>query len=86
VKLPRDARPLNEYARYYALDGQKIVGTYTRFVDLKNSFYDLPIGQRRWVDDYRSLPLISDGGCTVVNVLYDDSTGQIEQAACNGVA
>ena len=43
-------------------------------------------GQRRWFDDYRKLPIIMDGGCMVVNVVFNPATRRVEHAFCNGVA
>lgn len=82
VRLPDGSQPLNEYARYYAIDGQgRVVAIYTTFVEP-----DLPAGQRRWVGDQSKLPGISDGGCGVVNVLFNPATRKVEEAFCNGVA
>jgi hypothetical protein len=86
VRLPADALGLDKYARYYAVDGKRVVGTYITNVDPQNRYYDLPIGKRRWLDDHRSLPGISDGGCSVVNVVYDPAIKKVEQAFCNGLA
>lgn len=43
-------------------------------------------GQSRWFDDYGKLPLIFDGGCQVVEVVYDPRTQQVESAECHGEA
>jgi hypothetical protein len=86
VRLPADALRLHQYARYYALDGERIVGTYITHVDPENKYYDLPIGRRRWIADSRNLPGISDGGCSVVKIVYDVPSSKVQQASCNGVA
>ena len=83
IQLPAGAEKLESYARYYAMDGSRIVGTYITEVDRQNPHYDLPAGQHRWLDDRHNLPAISDGGCSVVNVLYDPATQKVEQASCN---
>lgn len=43
-------------------------------------------GERQWFDDYRKLPHISDGGCMVVNVIFNLSRHRVEDTFCNGVA
>ncbi len=86
VKLPAEASNLNEYARYYASDGNRVVGTFIELVDPENPYYDLPIGQRRWIENHRDLPAIFDGGCSVVNILFNPATQRVEQAFCNGLA
>jgi hypothetical protein len=42
--------------------------------------------QRRWVDDTDKLPLIMDGGCSVITVIYDPKAGEVKSAYCNGEA
>lgn len=86
VQLPAEAFKLDKYSRYYARYGKRVVGTYITLVDPENQYYDLPIGQRRWIEDRRNLPGISDGGCSVVNVVYDPLTQTVGQAFCNGEA
>ena len=86
VQLPADALNLDKYARYYASDGNRVIGTYVTLVDPQNQYYDLPTGKRRWLQDHRNLPAISDGGCSVVNVFYDPAIERVERVFCNGVA
>jgi hypothetical protein len=83
VQLSADAHELDDYARYYAIDGTRVVGTYVTYTD---SRHDLPPGQNRWIDDHRNLPVILDGGCSSVNVVYDLGTRSVEKVFCNGVA
>jgi len=40
----------------------------------------------RWVNDYRNLPAISDGGCDVIEVIFDPRLNRIESTLCNGEA
>ncbi|MBB4838420.1 hypothetical protein HNP52_001471 [Sphingomonas kyeonggiensis] len=42
-------------------------------------------GQRRWYAKASSLPLVDDGGCTVVTIEYSISRNRILSTACNGV-
>lgn len=86
VQLPEGAAPLDGYARYYAIEGNEIVAIYISLVDPTNPYYDLPRGQRRWLADHRNLPVINDGGCSVVSVRYDPVTRKADTPLCNGEA
>lgn len=81
VQLPPDAHELQKYARYYAFDGDKVIGTYTT-----SAGNDQLRGRRLWLGDRRDLPILMDGGCAVVNVVYDPLAQRIERAFCNGHA
>jgi hypothetical protein len=86
VQLPKGAERLERYARYYATDGNRIVATYITLVDPDNCYYNLPVGQRRWLDDHRNMPAISDRACSIVNVIYNPKAPSSPEAFCNGVA
>lgn len=43
-------------------------------------------GQRQWVGNTDKLPLIMDGGCGVITVIYDPKAGVVKSATCNGEA
>lgn len=43
-------------------------------------------GQRRWMSNETSLPVIEDGGCSVINVIFDPRTRKVKWVACNGFA
>jgi hypothetical protein len=86
IRLPKAAYKIEKYARYYAKENDKVTGVYVITVDPSNKFYDLPIGGSRWIDDYRNLPSISDGGCQIVNVIYDLAKHDVEKVFCNGEA
>lgn len=45
----------------------------------------LKAGQRRWVNNQRDLPLINDGGCGVIEVLFDLKTRKVQEVTCNGI-
>lgn len=82
VRLPKDALALDRYSRFYtAAKSGEVIGTY-----VAGAHNDLPVGQRRWVKDIYHLPAIDDGGCFIVNVIFDPKTNKVTQAACNGVA
>ena len=41
--------------------------------------------ERRWVEE-TELPMIDDGGCGVVSVIYDLAAQRIQNVYCNGLA
>lgn len=43
-------------------------------------------GERRWLADPMNMPVMADGGCGQVNILYDPRTRQFEHVSCNGRA
>lgn len=43
-------------------------------------------GESRWFDNYRKLPVIDDGGCAQVTIIFDPRSQKIESASCNGSA
>ena len=75
LRLPRDAKPLRDYGRYYYRDGGKVVGVYVSGDE----------SGRRWVMKSKA-PIIMDGGCGVVNVVFDVASRQVESISCNGAA
>lgn len=52
--------------------------------DSRDIVAQTPAGQRRWYNDPRSLPEISDGGCAQVSVEYEIATHHIVSVRCNG--
>ncbi len=121
VKLPTEAKALDEYSRNYALrpDG-KVIGIYVipRSTERQGSENDCEVmlkdlgsrpctaaekktiadeekaaaelfgqaNQSRWFDDYRDLPMILDGGCDQIEIVFDPSSRVIQSAQCNGEA
>ena len=81
VKLPSGAGPLSHYKRFYAYgnDGD-VLGLF-----LGGDFVSDSAAKRQWVEDYKSFPLVSDGGCGVVNLRFNLKTSKSE-SWCNGVA
>tara|TARA_B100000678_G_C17986325_1_gene413108 strand:- start:119 stop:499 length:381 start_codon:yes stop_codon:yes gene_type:complete len=43
-------------------------------------------GSSRWFADTSDLPAVNDGGCSVVNIVYDPKTERVESVKCNGLA
>jgi len=85
VQLPVGARPLADYARYYATDPSgRVIAIYTTFSAPTMEDHNLPVGQRRWVEEYGHLPNMVGGGCDTVNIVYYPATGGFELPACNG--
>ncbi len=41
-------------------------------------------GESRWFDNYRELPMINDGGCIQIEVIFDQRSQKIISAMCNG--
>jgi hypothetical protein len=77
--LPKGALSLFEYTRYYAMvlhDGRSMV---------RGEFVGGP-SKMIVVKSEASLPLFMDGGCSVVNVLYDVMAHKVVQVFCNGYA
>ena len=87
VRVPsgpgQPAKPLAYYDRYYAgtiESGHRMIhGEYILLgkTQAKNSVHIVGLND---------LPLIMDGGCGIVNVLYDADVGRIAAAYCNGYA
>jgi hypothetical protein len=44
------------------------------------------VGQSRWFESYGELPLVLDGGCNFIEIIYDPQTKRIERVECNGEA
>ncbi|HET6942938.1 MAG TPA: hypothetical protein VFH89_12320 [Sphingomicrobium sp.] len=87
VRLPISTRPLTEYARYYTSERNgRGFAIYTTFREPKFDTLNLEMGKRRWVSDPGRMPSISDGGCGVIEIEFNSSTGMVERTECNGKA
>lgn len=109
VVLPSRARPLEAYGRFYArsvVDGRNVVvGVYVTLHPYpsraeKNWLWrSVPIEgiERARASAAVHLPVVFDGGCTVINLLFDeerrvfvahgpDGLEPSSEAWCNGVA
>lgn len=42
------------------------------------------VNQSRWFDNYDDLPMILDGGCDLIEIIFDPQSQQIESTQCNG--
>jgi hypothetical protein len=77
VIMPVGANALESYNRVYARTGTGWVGVFDSAND--------DIGSAEIVDSEDMLPGILDGGCTVVNVTFDENQNFLS-AFCNGEA
>lgn len=81
VRLPSGSGILNSYKRYYTYgDNGDVLGMF-----VSRDFDRDAAGERQWVENYKRFPIISDGGCGVVNVRFNVKTSKSE-TWCNGVA
>ncbi|MEM1133460.1 MAG: hypothetical protein AAGH53_11015 [Pseudomonadota bacterium] len=82
ITLPDGAYAMDEYARIYFLASNGVVhALYITFEEPQ-----FKVGKSVWVDDENAFPLILDGGCSVVSVVYKIETGSFISVCCNGVA
>ena len=51
-----------------------------------DSTRSISAGQRQWLDDRIDLPVVDDGGCTFIEIVFDKATVSMKQARCNGDA
>ncbi len=80
VVLPPGAQPLDLYARFYADGpGGEVTGVY---VGLPPP--EWPHGTRQWVRSIDDLPMIDDGGCSVIGLVYDPLKRTLRDVGCNG--
>ena len=76
ARLPAGAAPVAGYFRQYAwadIQKTKVTAIYQRS--------NTP--GRRWID-FDDLPMIDDGGCAVVELVYDVKTGGLDEIYCHG--
>ncbi len=80
VQMPDGAKPLDQYARYYAQDPDKgfIHAVYTLPMDSKEAAASHIVA-------YDKLPVIMDGGCSVIDVTFIRKIHAL-RAACHGLA
>ena len=88
VRMPSGAFALNQYARFYAESSRpgSVVGVYVRYVDRANKIYTERRGRRIWLNTYRDLPVVKDGGCSVVTIIFEPATKRMVSVRCNGEA
>ena len=75
-RLPAGAGPVTGYFREYAwadVQKTKVTAIYRRS--------DRP--GRRWID-FDDLPMVMDGGCAVIELVYDVKRGGLDEIYCHG--
>lgn len=76
VVMPKGAKTLNSYDRFYAKDGTGWIGVFDSTIEN---------GGRATLVEPDDLPLVLDGGCDIVNVRFDKNQ-KFVAAFCNGEA
>jgi hypothetical protein len=88
LKLPKGTRPLASYDRYYAYavrKGRKVlVGVFLDSQALPGIAHPDP--GLHALEKESDLPVVHDGGCSVVTVVLDPVSPQEADVSCNGVA
>ncbi len=79
VKMPRGARPIEEYKRYYRWADESGEKKVVALFLLREG------GGRQWVTRDQ-MPGVLDGGCGNIDVQYDVEAKRVEYALCNGDA
>jgi hypothetical protein len=79
VVLPRGAEPLTKYSRHYASVGDEA----HRVI---RGIYLLGDGTGVVVTTADRLPVVFDGGCSVITVEYDALSSAFLEVSCNGDA
>ncbi len=80
LTMPFRGRPLSDYERFYAVDDSSgkpvLVGVFVASHD--------KAGIK--IVEHNKLPLILDGGCSIINVRYALDEKRMISIQCNGVA
>ena len=88
LRLPKGAKPLASYDRYYAYamrKGRKVlVGVFLDPIGLPGIAESIP-GLHILAKE-SELPVVHDGGCGVITVVLDPDSPQGADVSCNGVA
>lgn len=84
VALNPDANPIiiKGFARYYAVSKTRKNEIHGRWIKTP------PCDDRPKIQltTFDSLPIVFDGGCSVVSLVWDSDTRELTYLACNGVA
>lgn len=80
VPHPTSQNPTEVCAEMAAIHHKDVCQEYPEFLKT-----DLSAGKRRWLEDYRVLPVIDDGGCRLVSFEYDVQLDKLTSPACNGI-
>ena len=80
IAMPKGARSLDAYARYYTMYAEKGSQILHGVFVLESKQSGVHIVERS------KMPGVFDGGCLVVNFKYDLATDRVIEVFCNGVA
>ena len=81
VTLPQGSRPFATYDRYYALDTAGGVATIQAVFIHRSSGQ----GTAKIVEPGK-LPVIYDGGCSIIDAAFDPASKRTLRIACHGMA
>ncbi|KQM57181.1 MULTISPECIES: hypothetical protein [unclassified Sphingomonas] len=116
IRLPRDADPLESYARHYAFRGlQTVEAVYVTSYAQPNLREGMEVmtangsrpatpreiaetealdalsreqwgeaGKRYWHSTPDAFPMLSDGGCDQISILYDVAAKRFRMNGCSG--
>lgn len=86
IVLPEGAAALDQYARYYVQKEGKVYALYDTPLPYMPVESGLPLkaGQREWLGENQDLPVVLDGGCNVIDVVFDLNAQEFERNECNG--
>ena len=76
VPLPDASRALAGYDRYYAISENRIEAVYLSSGRGSGRIHHL---------ERRDLPRVKDGGCSVVNIVFDRTSNRFARILCNGL-
>ena len=77
--------PIGSYARYYTgitLHGRKTV--YGEYISRELNESGYPVGVH--IVAWNKMPVISDGGCYLIDLWFDVSSGRVTAFVCHGIA
>jgi hypothetical protein len=79
IRLPEGSKALDQYRRFYAgkVDGRKHMIVAVLELDPSNAAIRIV--------DLEHLPVVFDGGCSVVDVQYEVESGSFRSVRCHGV-
>lgn len=73
VALERGTRPCTDAEKAEIMGGEKAIAKQFGQAN-----------QSRWFDDYLELPMITDGGCELIEIIFDPHSQSIQSAQCDG--
>jgi hypothetical protein len=74
VSLPKGASPLNQYRRYYSFSEND--------PDLVQAIYEKGGRPAKMWLSWDQMPIIVDGGCSVIRLRFRASTKKFENVSC----